>query len=224
MIFYVLTFAIAWSMWALAGRFADGASLTATGRIIFAVGFMAAVKLTAAVVIRVSTGAWPGFGTEPILIMIAALIVSTWTQAGEELGWRGFALPQLAGRMGVGPASIVIGVIWAVWHLPLFYAPYSDTYGQSFPLYLSQVVGISVAMGWLYWRTNGSLILVMLLHAAVNNTANIVPSRTAGATDAMSFRASAVGWTSVAVLWVAAAFLLYHMRMARDAETSTVRS
>jgi membrane protease YdiL (CAAX protease family) len=112
----------------------------------------------------------------------------------------------------MGPASIVLGVIWALWHLPLFYAPYSDTVGQSFPLYLSQVTALSVAMGWLYWRTRGSLFLVMLLHAAVNNTANIVPSRIAGATEAMSFHASAVGWTTAGILWAVAALLVYDMR------------
>jgi membrane protease YdiL (CAAX protease family) len=255
MMFYVLAFGIAWSMWALAGRFTDGATLTATGHLIFltgvfapgisavsiaatkgggadvralfrqiarfkvpakyyafAAGYMAVVKLTAAVLIRVSSGAWPAFGTDPIALIIGALIVSTWTQAGEELGWRALALPRLAARMGMGPASIVLGVIWALWHLPLFYAPYSDTVGQSFPLYLSQVTALSVAMGWLYWRTRGSLFLVMLLHAAVNNTANIVPSRIAGATEAMSFHASAVGWTTAGILWAVAALLVYDMR------------
>ncbi|MBA4072916.1 MAG: hypothetical protein C0497_13915 [Gemmatimonas sp.] len=257
--FFLLAFAIAWSMWALAGRFTDGAALSATGQIIlligvfgpgisamllsamkggsaeakalfgqigrfrvparyyaFAVAFLAAVKLTAAVLIRLSTGAWPAFGTEPIAIIIGTLFVSTWTQAGEELGWRAYALPPLATRMGLGPASIVIGVIWAVWHLPLFYAPYSNTYGQSFPLYLLQVVAISIAMGWLYWRTQGSLLLVMLFHAAINNTANIVPSRLEGATDAMSLHASTVGWTTVALLWAAAAYFLYSMRGVRS--------
>ena len=52
----------------------------------------------------------------------------------------------------------------------------SDTFHQSFPVYLLQVTAISVVLAWLYWRTD-SLFVVMLLDAAVNNTKDIVPRR-----------------------------------------------
>jgi membrane protease YdiL (CAAX protease family) len=47
----------------------------------------------------------------------------------------------------------VLGVIWALWHLPLFYLRGADTYGQSFPVYVLQVTALSIAIAWLYWRT-----------------------------------------------------------------------
>lgn len=120
-----------------------------------------------------------------------------------------------ASRRGLGPASIVLGVIWATWHLPLFFWPESDTYGQSFPLYLLGVTAISVAMAWLYWRTAESLLLVMLMHAAVNNTTGIVPSAAPTGSTPFSFNGSLLGWVTVGLLWATAGFLLYRMRAAK---------
>jgi membrane protease YdiL (CAAX protease family) len=156
--------------------------------------------------------------------MAGALVISTWVQAGEEIGWRGYALPRLSERAGLGPASVVLGVIWAVWHLPLFLVPASDTFGQSFPLFLTEVTAMSVAMAWLYWRTRGSLLLVMLLHAAVNNTKDIVPSiveNAENATNPFALSTSLVAWVTAALLWVAAGYFLIRMRGARlEAQTA----
>jgi membrane protease YdiL (CAAX protease family) len=179
---------------------------------VFALGFMAASKLAAALVHRAATGAWPQFGDTPWLLMLGAILVSTWVQAGEEIGWRGYALPRLAARLGLGSASILLGVIWAVWHLPLFLLPGTGSTGQSFPLYLLHVTALSVAMAWLYWKTDGSLLLVMVMHASVNNTTGIVPAAVPGATNAFTFSGSLVGWATVGVAWIIAAVLLYRMR------------
>jgi membrane protease YdiL (CAAX protease family) len=109
----------------------------------------------------------------------------------------------------------MLGVIWATWHLPLFFVRESSTFEQSFPLYLLQVTALSVTAAWLYWRTNGSLLLVMLLHAAVNNTKDIVPSADPGATNPLTLSTSLVAWLTLAFLWLAAAYFLVRMR--RDA-------
>lgn len=179
---------------------------------VFAVGFMPAVKLSVAIVYRVMTGAWPVFGQEAWYLIIAAIMVSTWAQAGEEIGWRGYALPRLSQIFGLAPASVILGVIWASWHLPLFFFRGSNILGQSFPLYLLQVTAMSVAIAWLYWRTGGSLLLTMLLHAAVNNTKDIVPSAVPGATNSFALSTSLVAWLTVAFLWIAAAYFLFEMR------------
>ena len=144
--------------------------------------------------------------------MAGAIVISTWVQAGEEIGWRGYALPRLSDGFGLAPASVVLGIIWATWHLPLFLIPGADTFGQSFPLHLLQVTALSVAMAWLYWRTEGSLLLVMLLHAAVNNTKDIVPSAVPGARNPFALSTSLVAWITVALLWIAAAYFLVRMR------------
>ena len=143
--------------------------------------------------------------------MAAAILFSTWVQAGEEIGWRGYVIPRLSDRFGLAPASVILGIIWASWRLPLFLVLESDKFGQSFPLYLLQVTALSVASAWLYWRTEGSLLLVMLLHAAVNNTKDIVPSAVPGTTNPFALSTSLVAWLTVAFLWIAAAYFLVRM-------------
>lgn len=184
---------------------------------ILAISYMAAVKLVVALLYRAVSGAWPRLGAEPWYLMLAATLTSTLVggQAGEELGWRGYALPRLAERFGLGTAGVLLGAVWALWHLPLFFFPVGDTYGQSFPLYLLQVTALSVTMAWVYASTQGSLLLVMLLHAAVNNTKDIVPSAEAGATNPWALSHSVVGWLTVGVLWLVAGYLLTRMRGTR---------
>jgi uncharacterized protein len=106
---------------------------------VFAILYMAAIKLSAAVLHRLAFNAWPAFGTEPLILMAIATVISTPFQAGEEIGWRGYALPRLAFQIGLRTASIIIGVIWACWHLPLFFIPGGDTYDQSF-LFISSAL------------------------------------------------------------------------------------
>jgi membrane protease YdiL (CAAX protease family) len=180
---------------------------------VFALTYFAAIKLTVALIHRIVAGTWPRFGSEPLYLMIAAIIASTiiFGQAGEETGWRGYALPRLATRIGLGGASIVIGIIWAAWHLPLFFIAGTDTTGQSFPLYLLQVTALSVAITWLYSRTNGSLFLTMLMHASINNTKDIVPSSAQPGTNPFGLTYSPVGWTTAALLWICAGYFLMQM-------------
>ena len=178
---------------------------------VFAVGYMPAIKLSVALAHRLATGAWPRFGQEAWYLMAVAIAFSTWVQAGEEIGWRGYALPRLTDRIGLAPASVILGIIWAGWHLPLFFVPGVDKFGQSFPLYLLQVTALSVAAAWLYWRTQGSLLLVMLFHAAVNNTKDIVPSAVPDATNPFGLTTTLAAWLTVAFLWIAAAYFLVRM-------------
>jgi hypothetical protein len=192
----------------------------------FALFFIASVKLLVALIVRIGTGAWPAFGDLPVPLMFGAAIGSTLLggQVGEELGWRGYALPRLARPMGLGPASILLGVIWAAWHLPLFFILGTDTNGQSFPFYLLQVTAISIALAWLYMKTSGSLLLTMLLHAAVNNTKDIVPSAEPVAGNPWLLHATPVGWLTLSILWLCAAWFLFDMRrdttVARFAEAT----
>ena len=181
---------------------------------LFALGYMIAIKLGVAIVHRLTTGAWPRFAEDALQYLflgVAGSMVTFWGQTGEEIGWRGYALPRLAERMGLGGGSVLLGVVWAVWHLPLFFLPATTTTGQSFPLYLLQVTALSVAIAWLYARTGGSLLLVMLLHASINNTKDLVPSAVPGAANAWTLNGSLVGWLTVALLWVSAAYFLPRM-------------
>jgi len=178
---------------------------------LFAVGYIPAIKLTAALIHRLATGEWPRFGSEPWYLIPLAIAISTPFQAGEEIGWRGYALPRLAARFGLARASILLGLLWAFWHLPQFFIREADTYGQSFVVFVLQVTALTVAMAWLYAHTNGSLLLVMLMHSAVNNAKDIVPSAVPGGTDTFGLSSSLVAWLTVTLLWLCAAYFLAHM-------------
>src|SRR6185369_5199491 len=97
-------------------------------------------------------GIWPHWSDESPLVMLLAIPLSTPLQIGEEVGWRGYALPRLGAGIGFGPAALVLGIVWACWHLPLFFVVAGDKYGQSFPIWSLQVIALSVAMAWLYVR------------------------------------------------------------------------
>jgi membrane protease YdiL (CAAX protease family) len=178
---------------------------------VFAVGYMAAIKLAVALVHRVAIGAWPRFGQEAWYIIVANTVIATVGQAGEEIGWRGYALPRLAARLGLAQASVLLGLIWACWHLPLFFIPGVDQTGQSFPVYLLMVTALSVAIAWLYGHTNGSLLLAMLMHSAINQTTNIVPSAVTGATNPFALSNSLLAWLTLALLWIGAGYFLVRM-------------
>ena len=173
---------------------------------VFAVGYIAAIKLVAAIVHRAITGAWPRFGEIPWYLALAAVFVSTPVQAGEEIGWRAYALPRLVTRMGFLRGNIVLGVVWAAWHLPLFFIPGVDLYRQSFWLFLLAVTPLSVAMGWLYVQTRGSVLLTMVLHSAVNQTTLVVSAGGTTGTTPFTLSGPPFSWTTIALLWIGAAW------------------
>ena len=191
---------------------------------IFALGYMIAIKGSVAILYRCFTGAWPVFGQTPWFYMAIGIVFSTPLQAGEEIGWRGYALPRLAERFGLGLASIILGLLWACWHLPFFFISGNDKYGQSFSSYLMAVTALSVAMAWLYWRTNASLLLTMAMHASVNNTGGIVrsPLSSSLAANPFAFNASLVTWLTVVLLWLPAVYFLSQMHR-RSASLTTAR-
>lgn len=178
---------------------------------VFAVVYMAAIKLAVALTYRVIAGTWPSFGHELPGVIVIAIIISTPAQAGEEIGWRGYALPRLAARWGFSGASVVVGLVWACWHLPLFFLPGADKYGQSFPLFLLGTTALSVAIAWLYVHTNGSLLLTMLMHSAINQTIGIIPDALANATNPFALHASLGFLLTVTFLWITAACFLVWM-------------
>jgi membrane protease YdiL (CAAX protease family) len=114
--------------------------------------------------------------------------------AGEEIGWRGFALPRLLGRLGPWGASAMLGVLWALWHLPLFYMAGMPQYGTPFMSYVPYLVALSVILTALVERTRGSVITATVFHGAVN-TFGVTTTATAsqrGWSNAVSYGAVAI--------------------------------
>lgn len=97
-----------------------------------------------------------------------ALIGALFAAIPEELGWRGFALSALQTKYSALTASLIVGVVWALWHLPLLLGanPFMSTY----PLgpFLLWVVAASVLYAWVYNSTRGSVLIVVILHAFAN--------------------------------------------------------
>ncbi|QAU14066.1 CPBP family intramembrane metalloprotease [Halorubrum sp. BOL3-1] len=84
----------------------------------------------------------------------------------EELGWRGFLQPRLQQRFSALSASIVIGIVWGLWHVPMILTGSGDF--TIFWEYMLNVTAMSVILGWLYNNTKGALPVVMVAHASHN--------------------------------------------------------
>jgi membrane protease YdiL (CAAX protease family) len=88
----------------------------------------------------------------------------------EEIGWRGFALPRILQSRGPLQASLALGLIWFTWHLPLLL---TDPTRPILPFALS-VIAFSVILTWLHLATDGSLLIAVLFHGAVNTIGSFV--------------------------------------------------
>ena len=111
----------------------------------------------------------------PWLLFPPFLLYSIVTSVPEEVGWRGFALPRLQERWGAAYASLVVGALWGLWHLPLFFDPRAVQSGISFPLFLAGTLSTSILFTWVYNGTGGSLLLVSVLHSSFNATDVFLP-------------------------------------------------
>jgi membrane protease YdiL (CAAX protease family) len=103
-----------------------------------------------------------------MLPIIYVVTIFTGGPIAEELGWRGYAQARLQLKVGAAPAGVVIGFIWSLWHLPLFFFLPEATGDVPILYYVPLVTAWGVLFGWLYVRTYGSVLLCVLFHAGVN--------------------------------------------------------
>lgn len=96
--------------------------------------------------------------------LISAPVLGFWMC--EEIGWRGFALPRLLNRWNALFSSVILGIVWACWHLPY----YSGMNGISPEFYALPVftVSVSILMTWVFNHTQGSILVVTLFHFWIN--------------------------------------------------------
>ena len=160
------------------------------------------------VLIRLASGLPLVLTTMPGLSMAATLGVLMITGTlGEEVGWRGFALPRLLERFSPIVASLLLGAVWGIWHLPSFFVSGLPQAGLQIPVFLVGALSLSVIVTWMLIHARGSVFLSMLLHFSVNFTLNL-----------LGVRLLYVGLFQVAVALILLA--VYGPRLARRAKVA----
>lgn len=132
--------------------------------------------------------------------LLASLPIMVFGGGLEELGWRGVALPELQRKVSLPAAAGTVGVIWSVWHLPLFFLPGVTQYRMSFWLFALETIGLALVLAWFYART-GSILICVVLHAAYNSAA-------AAGLRVPTARVASLGLEGAA--WLALGTLLIH--------------
>ncbi len=140
---------------------------------IFAVGSPLVMFTASILVVRLVKGEWPKLrllGQPNYLPYLGPGVVLLWLASfgfNEEIGWRGFALPRLQKDMSVSKATLLLALMWAIWHAPAFL--YLDTLRQAgliiLPGFLVGVLFASVVFTWIYNGTGGSIFYVAVWHA-----------------------------------------------------------
>ena len=102
---------------------------------------------------------------------------------GEEIGWRGFALPRMQSRYGSLRATLLLGVLWTFWHLPHFLTSAQrggpgtglSIFYINLPIFFLMVMAITIIFTWVFNHTQGSLFIAILLHASINTFGTVQP-------------------------------------------------
>lgn len=121
------------------------------------------------------TVSWEKLWLLPLALVVRGVV------NGEEIGWRGFALPHLQRRWNAVSASVILGGLWALFHLPIFFVQGTSVLGSQTDMnplaFLIDVAAGSILITWLFNNTHGSLLIAYLYHAAVNTwTTEIFPT------------------------------------------------
>lgn len=104
--------------------------------------------------------------SNPFLLIIAVFVMIL-SSTGEEIGWRGFALPHLQKRYNAVLSTLIVGVLWSLWHLPLIFLT-DNPMAQAPLLWFISIVADAFIYTWIYNSTKGSILLVAIFHAATN--------------------------------------------------------
>jgi len=127
----------------------------------------------------------------PLSMVVFVLVV------GEELGWRGYAQPELEKHYSPLIAAIVLGVLWGFWHLPNFFIPELPHYEIPLPAFVIYTTSLSVLAAWLLKHTRGSVLIATLLHGSTNTFGFLTPGLD-----------TATRWWLLAGVYCIAAFLV----------------
>ncbi len=113
---------------------------------------------------------WSALGSYPSLIAHAIFFAAG--PLGEEPGWRGYALPRLKNYYGSAKATLLLGVLWFGWHLPLFLIP--SWTSSPMPVYALIVIGLCFIMTLGANLSGDNILVAIVLHAAFNASPQVV--------------------------------------------------
>jgi uncharacterized protein len=138
-------------------------------------GVLTALAAALHVVLGGSIAASPAVGHGLMTAANFFLVLLIGGPLGEEFGWRGYALPILQANRDWRVASLGLGLVWGVWHLPLFFITGTSQAHIPLALFLLSVVAMSVLFAWMVNRCAGSVVVALLLHTAINFWPSIIP-------------------------------------------------
>ena len=153
------------------------------------------------------------FSISFIPAFLYAVVFSCFAAAGEEFGWRGFLVPELARFQSFTTLALLSGAIWTAWHLPLMFF---GTYHGAGPIWYSLVMFIPAVMGaglilaWLR-LASGSVWVAVLFHGFWNYFIQVFYPALTVTTSEGTMMLGEFGWF-VAILYVALALVFWHFR------------
>jgi uncharacterized protein len=134
-----------------------------------------AIEVLGAIVVPGVLGSFEGL-TLSLVLTYPVAFVSTFILGGplgEEPGWRGFALPRLQPLHGPLVGSVILGILWALWHLPLFWSGvWTPPTIPNIVMFILMITALTIIMTWVFNNAKGSLLITMLMHASFNTFAN----------------------------------------------------
>lgn len=107
-----------------------------------------------------------------LLLLIVPFFLFDAIANGEEIGWRGYVLPRLQAKHSALVSSLIVGVIWGLWHLPKYLNHWN---AFAFLCFMIAVLARAVLSTWLYNNTKGSLLLSVFFHASGNTGGILMP-------------------------------------------------
>ena len=113
----------------------------------------------------------------PVIVLIIPYFLFILIAGGgqEEFGWRGYAQQPLQQRFGVLGGSAVLGIVWGMWHIPLWFMPGEGHTYYSFLPFLLFIISLSVMIGWLYNASGKKLLIPWLMHTISNVSVPLFP-------------------------------------------------
>jgi uncharacterized protein len=134
-----------------------------------------AIEVLGAIVVPGVLGSFQSL-TLSLVLTYPVAFVSTFILGGplgEEPGWRGFALPRLQRMHGPLVGSLILGILWALWHLPLFWSGvWTPPTIPNIVMFILMITALTIIMTWVFNNAKGSLLITMLMHASFNTFAN----------------------------------------------------